>query len=287
MQRIFLKVSRDLLPKIRDKYPFIYLEHGRLEIDDSSVKWIDEIGHVIHLPIATINTLLLGPGTSITHAAIKSISEANCTICWVGSDSLLYYATGETPTSNTYNLKHQLSYASNGRKKLEVARRMFSYRINDVDLSNKSLHEMMGIEGVRVKKLYQESAEKYNITWDGRDYVPGKINLSNTTNKILTCCNSALYGIILSVTHSLGLSPKIGFIHSGCPLPFIYDIADIYKPEVSIDLAFKLTRDMCGEYQKDTVAEAFKERIIKNQIIERAVKDIYSILELKDGSSNS
>jgi len=96
-----------------------------------------------------------------------------------------------------------------------------------------------------------------------------------------------LYGIILSVTHSLGLSPKIGFIHSGCPLPFIYDIADIYKPEVSIDLAFKLTRDMCGEYQKDTVAEAFKERIIKNQIIERAVKDIYSILELKDGSSNS
>ena len=177
MRSIFLKVARELLPQVKDKYPFIFLEHGRLEVDDSSVKWIDEKCHVISIPCATVNTILLGPGTSVTHAAIKSISESNCTVCWVGSDSLLYYATGETPTADTYNLKKQLSLYSSPKKKLETARKLFSYRFPDLDLQNKSLSEMMGMEGYRVKSLYKTTAEKYGIEWEGRDYVPGKLNL--------------------------------------------------------------------------------------------------------------
>lgn len=278
MQGIFLKVSRELVPQVKDKYPFVYLEHGRLEIDDSSVKWIEATGHVISIPCATVNTILLGPGTSVTHAAIKSMSESNCTVCWIGSDSLLYYATGETPTANTYNLKKQISLYSNSKKKLETARTLFSFRFPDLDLKEKSLSEMMGMEGYRVKALYKNVAEKYEIPWDGRNYIPGKINLSDTTNKILTCCNVALYGILLSVVHALGFSPRIGFIHSGCPLPFVYDIADLYKPEVSIDLAFKLTKEMGGEYIKDVVADAFRERICNNNILERSVKDIGKIM---------
>lgn len=278
MQGIFLKVSRELIPQVKDKYPFVYLEHGRLEIDDSSVKWIEATGHVISIPCATVNTILLGPGTSVTHAAIKSMSESNCTVCWIGSDSLLYYATGETPTANTYNLKKQISLYSNSQKKLETARTLFSFRFPDLELKEKSLSEMMGMEGYRVKALYKNVAEKYEIPWDGRNYIPGKINLSDTTNKILTCCNVALYGILLSVVHALGFSPRIGFIHSGCPLPFVYDIADLYKPEVSIDLAFKLTKEMGGEYIKDVVADAFRERICNNNILERSVKDIGKIM---------
>ena len=278
MQGIFLKVSRELIPQVKDKYPFVYLEHGRLEIDDSSVKWIEATGHVISIPCTTVNTILLGPGTSVTHAAIKSMSESNCTVCWIGSDSLLYYATGETPTANTYNLKKQISLYSNSKKKLETARTLFSFRFPDLELKEKSLSEMMGMEGYRVKELYKKVAEKYEIPWDGRNYIPGKINLSDTTNKILTCCNVALYGILLSVVHALGFSPRIGFIHSGCPLPFVYDIADLYKPEVSIDLAFKLTKEMGGEYIKDVVADAFRERICNNNILERSVKDIGKIM---------
>ena len=278
MQGIFLKVSRELIPQVKDKYPFVYLEHGRLEIDDSSVKWIEATGHVISIPCATVNTILLGPGTSVTHAAIKSMSESNCTVCWIGSDSLLYYATGETPTANTYNLKKQISLYSNSKKKLETARTLFSFRFPKLELKEKSLSEMMGMEGYRVKELYKKVAEKYEIPWDGRNYIPGKINLSDTTNKILTCCNVALYGILLSVVHALGFSPRIGFIHSGCPLPFVYDIADLYKPEVSIDLAFKLKKEMGGEYIKDVVADAFRERICNNNILERSVKDIGKIM---------
>ena len=70
-RRLFIPITRETLPRVSDKYPFIYLERGRLEIDDSSIKWIDADGNRVRLPIATINALLLGPGTSVTHEAIK------------------------------------------------------------------------------------------------------------------------------------------------------------------------------------------------------------------------
>jgi CRISPR-associated protein Cas1 len=105
--RLIVKVTHDTLPQIKDRYPFIYLERGRLEIDDSSVKWIDSEKQVIRLPIATITTLLLGPGTSVTHESIKTLAAANCTVCWVGEDSLLFYAVGVSPTSDTRNMRKQ------------------------------------------------------------------------------------------------------------------------------------------------------------------------------------
>ena len=86
-ERLLIKVTRETLPKIRDRYPFVYLEHGRLEVDDSSVKWIDSDNRVIPLPIATIQMLLFGPDTSVTHEAIKVLSSVNCMAAWVGADS--------------------------------------------------------------------------------------------------------------------------------------------------------------------------------------------------------
>src|SRR5574344_1067653 len=110
--RLMIKVTRDTLPQVKDRYPFLYLERGRLEIDDSSVKWIDSTGDIIRLPIATISTLLLGPGTSVTHEAVKVMSAANCNICWVGEDSLLFYAAGKSPTANTRNMRKQIETAA-------------------------------------------------------------------------------------------------------------------------------------------------------------------------------
>jgi len=277
-RRLFVKVTRDSLPQVKDKYPFVYLERGRLEIDDSSVKWIDSTNNVVPLPVATLNTLLLGPGTTVTHDAIKTAVAANCTVCWVGEDSLLFYAAGFLPTADTRNLKQQMELAADAQKSLEVARRMFARRFPDADLEGKSLKEMMGMEGNRVRSLYQQKAEQYQVGWKGRSFTPGKFETSDLTNQILTSTNAALYGILSSAVHSMGYSPHIGFIHSGSPLPFVYDLADLYKEELCIDLAFTLTRDMAGRYDKHKVSTSFRQRVIDMDLLARLGEDIISIL---------
>lgn len=276
--RLIIKVTRDTLPQIKEKYPFLYLERGRLEIDDSSVKWIDCDANVVRLPIATINTLLLGPGTSVTHEAIKIIAAANCSICWVGEDSLLFYAAGISPTSDTRNFRKQMQLACDEQKSLEVAKRMMKKRFPDIDLTSKTLEQLKGMEGYRVRELYEHKAQVYGVGWKGRKYIPGKFEMGDVTNQIYTATNAALYGILCSAIHAMGYSPHIGFIHSGSPLPFVYDMADLYKEHLCIDLAFAMTLEMAGVYNKNKMSSAFRKRVIEMDLLVKIGNDIEEIL---------
>lgn len=285
--RLLIKITRETLPQVKDKYPFIYLERGRLEIDDSSVKWIDSDCNIVRLPIATLNCLLLGPGTSVTHEAIKVMSSSNCGLCWVGEDSLLFFAAGQAPTADSRNFRKQMLLAADEQKSVEVARRMYARRFPKAELIGKSLKEMMGMEGYRVRQLYEQKAGQYQVGWKGRRFEPGKFDMSDTTNQILTAANAALYGILCSAVHSMGYSPKIGFIHSGSPLPFIYDMADLYKEHLCIDFAFALTLEMAGNYNRHKVAAAFRKRVIHTDLLVNISADIEEMLGGKNARRNS
>lgn len=278
-KRLFVKITRENLPQVKDRYPFIYLERGRLEIDDSSVKWIDSDCNVVRIPCATINALLLGPGTSITHEAVKVLAASNCCVSWVGEDSLIFYAVGQSPNADSRNLRRQMLLAADPQKAENVARNMFGRRFPSAELKGKCLKEMMGMEGYRVRQLYEEKAQKYGIGWRGRSYQPGKFELGDTTNRYLTSANAALYGILSAVIHSMGYSPHIGFIHSGSPLPFVYDMADLYKEDICIDLAFALTVDTAGIYDKSRISSEFRKRVIDTDLLGRIGEDIKSILK--------
>ncbi len=279
--RILLKTTLADLPKIRERYPFLYLEHGRLEIDDSSVKWISADREIFRLPAAVISTLLLGPGTSVTHEAVKILASLNTTVCWVGEDSLVFYAVGQSPTANTRNLKKQLELSSDPVRSLTVAKKMFLQRFPDTALRNKKLKDLMVMEGARIQMLYADLAEKYLVLWKGRSYKPGDFKLSDLTNQLITSCNAALYALISSVVHALGLSPHIGFVHSGSPLPFVYDIADLYKEHLVFDLAFSLTNELAGVYDRRIALERFRERVIEFDLMRKCPEDILRLLELK------
>ncbi len=278
-KRLFVKITRENLPQVKDRYPFIYLERGRLEVDDSSVKWIDSDCNVVRIPCATINALLLGPGTSITHEAVKVLAASNCCVSWVGEDSLIFYAVGQSPNADSRNLRRQMLLAADPQKAENVARNMFGRRFPSAELKGKCLKEMMGMEGYRVRQLYEEKAQKYGIGWRGRSYQPGKFELGDTTNRYLTSANAALYGILSAVIHSMGYSPHIGFIHSGSPLPFVYDMADLYKEDICIDLAFALTVDTAGIYDKSRISSEFRKRVIDTDLLGRIGEDIKSILK--------
>lgn len=176
------------------------------------------------------------------------------------------------------NFRFQMKAAANPTTRLSVAKRMFQDRFPGEDLTNRNLSDLRGMEGRRVKALYLEKATYYRVGWSGRSFVPNHFQLSSTTNQILTACNAALYGVTASVIHALGYSPHIGFVHTGSPLPFVYDISDLYKAEVSIDLAFALTRQLNGIYEREKVSDAFRQRVIDLDLLKRMTLDIPRIL---------
>jgi len=155
---------------------------------------------------------------------------------------------------------------------------MFARRFPNVNLQGKTLKEMMGMERIRIRELYEEKAQAYHVGWDRRSFVPGKFEMSNVTNQILTASNAALYALITSVIYTMGYSPHIGFIHSGSPLPFVYDLADLYKEYLCIDLAFYLTLDMAGKYNKYRVSSEFRNRVLRSNLLEQINPDIEQLL---------
>lgn len=138
------------------------------------------------------------------------------------------------------------------------------------------------MEGVRVRSLYAAKAEEYGVPWEGRRFVPGHFSGSDTTNRFLTQCNSMLYGLICSCVHSSGFSPYLGFIHSGSPLPFVYDIADLYKQDFSIDLAFGMTARLGGHYDKKVVQEEFRKRVSDRDLLKQIVPDMCEVLGMRE-----
>jgi len=158
---------------------------------------------------------------------------------------------------------------------------MFAFRFPNADLIGKTLKEMMGMEGYRVRSLYEAKAMEYQVGWKGRQFVPGKFQFSDITNRVLTAANASLYGILCSGVHSLGYSPHIGFIHSGSPLPFIYDLADLYKEHLCIDLAFSITKELAGNYDRDKVSDGFRQRVIDSNLLANFPNDIAKILGTK------
>lgn len=280
MDRLFIKVTREHLPQIKDRYPFLYLEYGRLEVDASSVKWISADGEVIPLPIGTICALMLGPGTSITHDAVRTCASANCMLGWTAQDTMTFYAGGISPTSTSRNFQRQIALSCDPEGSLAVARKMFSYRFPKEDILDSDLDTLMGMEGARVRQLYEDMSKKYLVGWKGRNYSAGNFELSDVTNKILSSSNAALYGILSAGVHSLGYSPHAGFIHKGSPLPFIYDLADLYKAGATIDLSFRLSKELKGRYCRKAVANEFRKTISEMKILESLSSTINKLLDV-------
>jgi len=274
---IFEKPPLETLTPARDRWTPLYLEHGRLVVDDSSVKWIGSDRTVLRIPVATVSALMLGPGTTVTHAAIKACSDSNTPVCWVGEEGMRFYAFGCTPTHDNERARRQAELYANTRKRTEVARRMFLRRFPEATVAENRIQELRGMEGKRVKALYDELGRKYGVTWKGRDYDPTNWNLADNINRAVSAANASLYALCTAIVTSLGYLPQLGFIHAAGTMPFVFDIADIYKPETTLEAAFH-TLSINPEADEKEVLKMLKVRIEDQKLLRRIPKDIEELL---------
>jgi CRISPR-associated protein Cas1 len=260
---------RDLheLPKLRDSLSYLYLEHGRIEQKHKAVEFVDEEGRTM-IPAAALSVLMLGPGTSITHAAVKALADNGCLVVWCGEDGMRCYAQGGGETRKAYHLLKQAELVSDPQKRIQVVLRMYRYRFGDDLDPELSLPQIRGYEGVRVRKAYAEASRTYGVPWHGRRYDRRSWNSGDPVNRALSAAHALLNGLCHAAIVSGGYSPALGFIHTGKQLSFVYDIADLYKVDVTIPLAFRTvaeSTEKLGARVRQACREAFKEhRLLKH-----------------------
>ncbi len=270
---IFEKPPLETIPPVRGRWTPLYLEHGRIEVDDASVKWIGADRLVMRIPVATLSALLLGPGTTITHAAVKACTVCDTPVCWVGEQGMHFYASASATSHDNSRARLQAALASNSRTSAAVARRMFAARFPDVDVSKYSVKELRGFEGRRVKRLYQEMGAKYGVSWKGRRYDATHWDLADGINRAVSAANAALYALVTAVVTSMGYLPQLGFIHTAGALPFVYDVADVYKPATTLPAAFE-TLGMDPGAGEEAVVARLKHCIERGKILARMPADI-------------
>lgn len=276
-----LPVPVTALPRAADRMSFLYLEHCVVHREDGAVTARDDNG-LVRVPAASLLAVLLGPGTSVSHQAMCLLGECGTTAVWVGERGVRYYAHGRSLATSSRLLVEQAARVSSPQKRLAVARKMYTMRFAGEDVDGLTMQQLRGREGARIRSVYRENSKRTGVPWKRREYEHDDFDASDPINQALSAAHAALYGVIHAVVVSLGCSPGLGFVHTGHERSFVYDVADLYKADVTIPIAF----DVVAEGMSDiaaTTRRRVRDRIFELKVIERSVRDIHRLFEVDEG----
>ncbi|MFE9417056.1 type I-E CRISPR-associated endonuclease Cas1e [Streptomyces griseofuscus] len=269
-----------MLPRIADSLSFLYLDMVRVVQDDTGVCaqiQVDaERTDLVYIPVAALSCLLLGPGVSITTPALNTLARHGTSVVSVGAGGVRAYA-GILPDSlTTHWLEQQVACWSNPQQRLDVAVRMYGMRFNDTELPETvTLEQLRGLEGQRMKAFYKILAQQHGIGRFRRNYRPDQWDTQDPVNLALSAANTCLYGIVHAALLALGLSPALGFVHAGTQHAFVYDIADLYKAETTLPLAFALHN---SDNPEQDARRRFRENLRLLKLLPRIVRDVQTLL---------
>ncbi len=273
-----------ILPKLRDSLSYIYVEQAIIQRYRESVEKVDDRGRTA-LPIASLAVLLLGPGTRITHEAVKLLARNGCSIVWVGEDGTRYYAQGTGETRKAYRLLHQAGLVSDPVQHRTVAMRMYAYRFDEPLPEDLSIEQIRGHEGARVRNTYRMMSRRYGVKWHGRRYDRNSWDGSDPVNRALSAANALLNGLCHAAIVSGGFSPGLGFIHTGKQLSFVYDVADLYKTQITIPAAFE-TAALGTDNIESRVRQLMRQRLRETKLLERILPDLDQLLNVTDNQDD-
>lgn len=270
------------LPRISDRVSFIYVERAKVSRLDSAITVSDYRG-VVNIPCSIIGVLMLGPGTEVSHRAMEILGDVGTSVIWVGERGVRHYAHGRSLAHSTRLLERQAKFVSNTRTRLDVARKMYSMRFGNEDVSKLTMQQLRGREGARIRRAYREQSKKYEVEWDGRVYNVDDFEDSNIVNQALSAANVSLYGVCHSIIVALGMSPGLGFVHTGHDKSFVYDIADLYKAELTIPIAFELAAEAKEDDDIGRLArQRLRDKMVDGKIMQRIVQDLQYLMDVPE-----
>ena len=267
-----------VLPRFSDGWSYLYVEHCRIDQEARAIAVHDETGKV-PVPCANLALLMLGPGVSITHAAVSVLADHGCLVAWCGEEGVRFYAVGMGETRSAANFLHQARIWANTDLRMQVVHRLYQLRFTEKFGPELTLQQIRGMEGIRVRETYARAARESGVPWSGRSYRRDKWSNADPVNRALSAANACLYGICHAAIVSAGFSPALGFIHTGKMLSFVYDVADLYKTEVTIPVAFRVAAEEKDGLER-RVRQSCRDIFVSTRLLERIIPDVQTALML-------
>lgn len=268
---------------IKERVSLAFIEHGRLDVLDGAFLVINKNGTRTHIPVGSVACLMLEPGTRISHRAVALAARAGTLIVWIGEAGVRLYAAGQPGGARSDRLLYQARLALDDSARLKVVRKMYEIRFGELPPSRRSVEQLRGIEGVRVRETYKRLAQRHGVKWKRRDYDPANWDGADTANRCISAATSCLYGVTEAAILAAGYAPAVGFIHTGKPLSFVYDIADLFKFDTVVPLAFKIAaQNPANPEQQIRLAcrDVFREEKVLARIIP-AIEEVLTAGELE------
>lgn len=255
---------------IKDRHSMLFVGMGQIDVRDGAFVVIDSNGERMHIPVGSIACLLLEPGTRISHAAVRLAATTGTLLIWVGEGGVRVYASGQPGGARSDKLLYQAKLALDDSLRLKVVRKMFAIRFGEPAPARRSIDQLRGIEGARIREQYKMLAKHHGIPWHGRNYDVADWDKGDLINRCLSAATACLYGVTEAAILAAGYAPAIGFLHSGKPLSFVYDIADLIKFDTVVPEAFRIAKTNPAEPERSVriaCREAFRRHKTLNQLI--------------------
>lgn len=269
---------------MKDRAGIIFLEYGELDVIDSAFVLVDKTGIRTQIPVGGLACIMLEPGTRVSHASVILAARVGCLLVWVGEAGVRLYASGQPGGARADKLLYQARVAIDDDARLNVVREMYRRRFDEEAPSRRSIDQLRGIEGARVREIYKLVAKKYGVEWKARNYDRKHWDAADIPNRCLSSATACLYGLSEAAILAAGYAPAIGFLHRGKALSFVYDVADIYKFDTVVPAAFETAAGIAkgkgdGSSPERQVRIACRDLFRKTGVLEKIIPDIDEILK--------
>jgi len=268
---------------MKERVSMIFIQYGQIDVKDGAFVVIDKNGVRTHIPVGSVACIMLEPGTRVSHMAAALAARVGTLLCWVGEGGVRVYSSGQPGGARSDRLLYQAKLALDDTARLKVVRKMYELRFGEKPPERRSVEQLRGIEGARVRKLYELLAKQHGLKWTRRNYDPNNWDASDKLNKLVSAANACLYGVTEAAVLAAGYAPAVGFIHSGKPLSFVYDIADIFKFDTVVPAAFRVANRRVPDPVREvrlTCRDMFRHEKILHRIIP-TIEQILAAGELK------
>ena len=262
---------------IKERISVIFVEKGEIDVLDGAFVVVDATGVRTHIPVGGVACIMLEPGTRVSHRAAALAARVGTLLVWVGEAGVRLYSAGQPGGARSDRLLYQARLALDENLRLKVVRKMYALRFGEEPPARRSVDQLRGIEGARVRRTYQLLAHQFGVQWSGRDYDAESWDASDLPNRCLSAATACLYGVTEAAVLAAGYAPAVGFIHTGKPLSFVYDIADVYKFETVVPVAFKAAASKPGNAER-VVRLGCRDVFRQTRLLDRIIPDIEDIL---------